>query len=173
MSPSQSDVSRFRKKAEKDEDYKISVKSLGPIIGRCMKQNNTIDIYEVRWPRATSAFKSVYALHKARPAIPRLVSSRNNCTDSKLKLWCVHGYLAGHSLRTKLSRIFQLSYCITPAASVFSLACDRSTSMETKLTTRANLQARRVWRFFVTLTPSMVLKEPLHLSTGIRMGRQR
>ena len=44
----QSDVSRFRKKAEKDDDYKIAVKSLGPIIGRCMKQNNTIDIYEVR-----------------------------------------------------------------------------------------------------------------------------
>lgn len=43
----QSDVNRFRKKAEKDEDYKIAVKSLGPIIGRCMKQNNTIDIYEV------------------------------------------------------------------------------------------------------------------------------
>lgn len=47
VSLSQSDVNRFRKKAEKDEDYKIAVKSLGPIIGRCMKQNNTIDIYEV------------------------------------------------------------------------------------------------------------------------------
>lgn len=45
--PMQSDVNRFRKKAEKDEDYKIAIKSLGPIIGRCMKQNNTIDIYEV------------------------------------------------------------------------------------------------------------------------------
>lgn len=43
----QSDVSRFRKKAEKDEDYKSSVKTLGPIVARCMKQNNTIDIYEV------------------------------------------------------------------------------------------------------------------------------
>lgn len=43
----QSDVNRFRKKAEKDEEYKIAVKNLGPIIGRCMKQNNTIDIYEV------------------------------------------------------------------------------------------------------------------------------
>ena len=45
----QSDVNRFRKKAEKDEDYKIAIKSLRPIIGRCMKQNNTIDIYEVRF----------------------------------------------------------------------------------------------------------------------------
>ena len=43
----QSDVSRFRKKAEKDEDYKGAVKNLGPIIARCMKQNNTINIYEV------------------------------------------------------------------------------------------------------------------------------
>lgn len=48
----QSDVNRFRKKAEKDEDYKIAIKSLGPIIGRCMKQNNTIDIYEVGGRRA-------------------------------------------------------------------------------------------------------------------------
>jgi dynein intermediate chain 2, axonemal len=43
----QSDVSRFRKKAEKDEEYKGAVKALGPIIARCMKQINTIDIYEV------------------------------------------------------------------------------------------------------------------------------
>lgn len=48
----QSDVNRFRKKAEKDDDYKIAVKSLGPIIGRCMKQNNTIDIYEVSATRS-------------------------------------------------------------------------------------------------------------------------
>ena len=43
----QSDVSRFRKKAEKDEDYKGAVKALGPIVARCMRQVNTIDIYEV------------------------------------------------------------------------------------------------------------------------------
>lgn len=42
----QSDVSRFRKKAEKDEEYRASVKALGPIVARCIKQNNTIDIYE-------------------------------------------------------------------------------------------------------------------------------
>lgn len=42
----QGDVTRFRKKAEKDEEYKSAVKSLGPIIARCMKQVNTIDIYE-------------------------------------------------------------------------------------------------------------------------------
>ena len=43
----QSDVTRFRKKAEKDEEYRNAVKALGPVIARCMKQNNTIDIYEV------------------------------------------------------------------------------------------------------------------------------
>lgn len=43
----QSDVSRFRKKAEKDDEYKGAVKVLGPIVARCMKQINTIDIYEV------------------------------------------------------------------------------------------------------------------------------
>jgi dynein intermediate chain 2 len=42
----QNDVQRFRKKAEKDENYKSSVKMLGPVLDRCMRQNNTIDIYE-------------------------------------------------------------------------------------------------------------------------------
>lgn len=48
------DVNRFRKKAEKDEDYKSAVKQLGPLIGRCMKQNNTIDIYEEYFEGDTS-----------------------------------------------------------------------------------------------------------------------
>ena len=43
----QSDQNRFRKKAEKDDDYKASVKALGPIVAKCMKQNNTINIFEV------------------------------------------------------------------------------------------------------------------------------
>jgi dynein intermediate chain 2 len=43
----QSDTSRFRKKAEKDEDFKNAVKTLAPVMSRCMKQNNTVDIYEV------------------------------------------------------------------------------------------------------------------------------
>mgnify|MGYP000029415572 CR=1 FL=1 len=42
----QSDVTRFRKKAEKDEEYKGAVKALGPVVTRCMRQNNTIDIFE-------------------------------------------------------------------------------------------------------------------------------
>ena len=42
----QSDVTRFRKKAEKDDDYKNSFKGLAPVISRCLKQNNTINIYE-------------------------------------------------------------------------------------------------------------------------------
>ena len=33
-------------KVEKDEEYKATVKGLGPILEDCIKQNNTIDIYE-------------------------------------------------------------------------------------------------------------------------------
>jgi dynein intermediate chain 2, axonemal len=55
----QSDVSRFRKKAEKDDEYKGAVKLLGPIIARCMKQNNTIDIYEVSERISLSLFSSL------------------------------------------------------------------------------------------------------------------
>ena len=42
-----SDTTRFRKKAEKDEDYKAAIKALAPLVTRCLKQNNTVDIYEV------------------------------------------------------------------------------------------------------------------------------
>eukprot|EP00979_Chaetoceros_neogracilis_P018491 scaffold10662_cov308-Chaetoceros_neogracile.AAC.1 len=41
-----SDVTRFRKKAEKDESYLSAMRTLVPIAERCMKQNNTVDIYE-------------------------------------------------------------------------------------------------------------------------------
>mmetsp|Transcript_6400 Transcript_6400/g.14130 ORF Transcript_6400/g.14130 Transcript_6400/m.14130 type:complete len:361 (-) Transcript_6400:714-1796(-) len=40
------DVARFRKKVEKNEDYKQTVKNLVPTIERAAMQNNTIDIYE-------------------------------------------------------------------------------------------------------------------------------
>jgi len=42
----QSDVKRFRKKVEKDEDYQYSMKSLFPMVQKCIKQNNTVNIYE-------------------------------------------------------------------------------------------------------------------------------
>jgi dynein intermediate chain 2 len=42
----QSDVSRFRKKAEKNESYQHAMRTLGPIVQKYMKQNNTVDIYE-------------------------------------------------------------------------------------------------------------------------------
>jgi dynein intermediate chain 2 len=42
----QSDVKRFRKKVEKDEDYLYAMKTLIPMAERCMKQNNTVNIYE-------------------------------------------------------------------------------------------------------------------------------
>eukprot|EP00562_Extubocellulus_spinifer_P031720 CAMPEP_0178723246 /NCGR_PEP_ID=MMETSP0699-20121125/25442_1 /TAXON_ID=265572 /ORGANISM="Extubocellulus spinifer, Strain CCMP396" /LENGTH=590 /DNA_ID=CAMNT_0020374309 /DNA_START=76 /DNA_END=1848 /DNA_ORIENTATION=- len=41
-----SDVARYRKKAEKDEDFQYAMKTLGPIVSRCMKQNNTVNIYQ-------------------------------------------------------------------------------------------------------------------------------
>lgn len=56
----QTDTNRFRKKAEKDEEYKSSVRYLAPIIERCMKQNNTIDIYE-------EYFEGVDADHSSEP----------------------------------------------------------------------------------------------------------
>lgn len=42
----QSDVKRFRKKVEKDEDYQYSMKTLFPMVQKCIKQNNTVNIYE-------------------------------------------------------------------------------------------------------------------------------
>jgi len=42
----QGDVSRFRKKAEKAEDYQVALKKLGPLVGRCMRQNSTVNVYE-------------------------------------------------------------------------------------------------------------------------------
>ena len=40
------DVARFRKKAEKADEFKSTVRSLGPMIERAAMHNNTIDIYE-------------------------------------------------------------------------------------------------------------------------------
>ena len=42
----QSDVARYRKKAEKDEEYRYAIKTLAPIVTRCMRQNNTVNVYE-------------------------------------------------------------------------------------------------------------------------------
>lgn len=39
-------VTRFRKKVEKDEMYVTTIQSLGTIMEHCIKQNNAIDIYE-------------------------------------------------------------------------------------------------------------------------------
>jgi len=42
-----SDTTRFRKKTEKDDDFKNALRVMAPIITRCLRQNNTINIYEV------------------------------------------------------------------------------------------------------------------------------
>jgi dynein intermediate chain 2 len=73
----QSDTSRFRKKAEKDEDYKSAVKALGPIVSRCMKQVNTIDIYE-------EYFDGDHVDHSSEPPSAKgLAVFRDACTDMK------------------------------------------------------------------------------------------
>ena len=68
------DVNRYRKKAEKDDDYKSAVKTLGPIIGRCMKQNNTVNIYEVRSPTFCAHFVSSTLSLQPPPLPPRFQS---------------------------------------------------------------------------------------------------
>ena len=42
----QSDVKRYRKKVEKDEEYQYAMKTLVSMAERCMRQNNTVNIYE-------------------------------------------------------------------------------------------------------------------------------
>ena len=42
----QSDVARYRKKAEKDEEYQYAIKMLGPVVMKCMRENNTVNLYE-------------------------------------------------------------------------------------------------------------------------------
>eukprot|EP00560_Eucampia_antarctica_P008617 CAMPEP_0197825794 /NCGR_PEP_ID=MMETSP1437-20131217/2834_1 /TAXON_ID=49252 ORGANISM="Eucampia antarctica, Strain CCMP1452" /NCGR_SAMPLE_ID=MMETSP1437 /ASSEMBLY_ACC=CAM_ASM_001096 /LENGTH=89 /DNA_ID=CAMNT_0043425955 /DNA_START=194 /DNA_END=460 /DNA_ORIENTATION=+ len=54
----QSDISRFRKKAEKDEQYQSVMKTLGPIVERCMKQNNTVNAYEQYFENADTDHSS-------------------------------------------------------------------------------------------------------------------
>lgn len=51
----QSDVQRFRKKAEKDDDYRQAVRALAPVAERALKQNNTIDLYQDYFARLGEA----------------------------------------------------------------------------------------------------------------------
>lgn len=41
-----SDVTRFRKKVEKDPAFQSSIRELGSIVEKCMRQNNTVNVYE-------------------------------------------------------------------------------------------------------------------------------
>ena len=72
----QTDTNRFRKKAEKDEEYKGSVKYLGPIVARCMKQNNTIDIYQ-------EYFEGVNSDHSSEPPSARGLAVFRDPNDIK------------------------------------------------------------------------------------------
>jgi len=53
-----SDVARFRKRVEKDQEYQNAMKILGPRIGRCMRQNNTINVYEEYFPGEEAVLRS-------------------------------------------------------------------------------------------------------------------
>ena len=54
----QSDVKRYRKKVEKDEDFQYAMKNLVPMAERCMRQNNTVKIYEEYFAREETAHYS-------------------------------------------------------------------------------------------------------------------
>ena len=54
----QADTQRFRKKAEKDDEFKASVKNLCPITQQCMRQNNTVDIYQDYFEDETGDYSS-------------------------------------------------------------------------------------------------------------------
>jgi dynein intermediate chain 2, axonemal len=40
------ETARYRKKLERDEDFRTTVTALAPVVMRVMKQNNTVDLYE-------------------------------------------------------------------------------------------------------------------------------
>mmetsp|Transcript_24958 Transcript_24958/g.38607 ORF Transcript_24958/g.38607 Transcript_24958/m.38607 type:complete len:580 (+) Transcript_24958:245-1984(+) len=42
----QGDVTRYRKRVEKDIEFQNAIKILGSIVEKCMRQNSTVDIYE-------------------------------------------------------------------------------------------------------------------------------
>ncbi len=75
------DVARFRKRVEKDQDYQSAMKVLGPRVGRCMRQNNTINVYEDYFSgeeavhRSEPPFAKGTAVYRDPSAIKRTVSS--------------------------------------------------------------------------------------------------
>lgn len=59
-STDQSDVNRFRKKVEKDSNFQSSIRSLGAVAERCMRQNNTVNVYE-------NFFEGLHVDHTSEP----------------------------------------------------------------------------------------------------------
>jgi len=86
----QSDTNRFRKKAEKDEEYKNAVKALGPVIAACMRQNNTIDIYE-------SYFEGDIADHSSEPPSAKGLAVFRDPSDIKRTATSINWYPEGPS----------------------------------------------------------------------------
>ena len=75
------DVARFRKRVEKDQDYQNAMKVLGPRVGRCMRQNNTVNVYEEYFcgeeavHRSEPPFAKGMAVFRDPSSIKRTVSS--------------------------------------------------------------------------------------------------
>jgi len=112
----QQDVNRFRKKAEKDDAYKHSVKALGPIIDRCMKQNNTIDIYEEYFLGDTLDHSSEppsakgLAVFRDPEDVMRTVSSINWHPEGPTKIACSYSILTFQDQRFTNTRMPVQSY---------------------------------------------------------------
>lgn len=56
----QGDVTRYRKRVEKDPEFQNAITILGPIVEKCMRQNSTVDIYE-------ELFEGVDTEHSSEP----------------------------------------------------------------------------------------------------------
>jgi dynein intermediate chain 2 len=84
------DTTRFRKKMEKGDEFKQSVKHLGPILDRCMRQNNTINIFEEYFEGDTSDHSSEppsakgLAVFRDPNNVKRTVTSINWCVFKAL-----------------------------------------------------------------------------------------
>eukprot|EP00935_MAST-01C_sp_MAST-1C-sp1_P000029 g29.t1 len=86
----QNDVQRFCKKQEKSDEFKSSVKMLGPILDRCMRQNNTIDIFEEYFDGDTTDYSS-------EPPSARSLAVFRDPNDTKRGISSVDWYPEGPS----------------------------------------------------------------------------
>jgi dynein intermediate chain 2 len=105
------DTSRFVKKMEKDDDFKQSVKTLGPILDRCMRQNNTINIFEEYFENDTSDYSSEppsakgLAVFRDPNAVKRTVTSIDWYPDGPTKIAVSYSILNFQDPRFKAAKL--------------------------------------------------------------------